>query len=147
MTTSLQCGIFFQDTGHYGHQGELILFDHRDQRHKSGVAEYAMEAAETMRDRNFGVGLGAFMLEASERDRIFGPNTWDYPSWQRRIKEMLDPDGVADGTFYCADRGMRAPAVVKAADSWCGISRPRREVGGGPVVPAPGGAWLVTRSP
>lgn len=99
-------GGIYEGSGHYGHQEELILFDHRDPSHRSGVAEYALEAAETMRDRNFGVGLGAFMLEASERDRVFGPHTWDYPSWQRRIKKMLDPDGAADGSFYCADQGV-----------------------------------------
>lgn len=96
-------GGVYEGTGHYGHQEELILFDHRDPHHRNGVREYALEAAEAMRDRNFGVGLGAFMLEAVDRDRIFGPHTWDYPAWQGRVKEMLDPEGVADGSFYCAD--------------------------------------------
>ena len=96
-------GGIYESSGVYGHQEELILFDHRDPRHREGVAEYGLEAAELMRDEHYGVGLGAFMLDAGARDRIFGPDTWDYPSWQRRIKKTIDPDDLGDGHFYSAD--------------------------------------------
>jgi hypothetical protein len=65
--------------------------------------EYSLEACEMMREMNFGVGLGAFMLDAAARDGIFGPVTWDYPSWQKRIKGALDPEGMGDARFYCAE--------------------------------------------
>ena len=96
-------GGIYEGTGLYGHQEELILFDHRDPRHRSGVAEYGVEAAEVMRDEHYGVGLGAFMLDAATRDGIFGPGACDYPSWQKRIKEIMDPDGRGDGRFYSAE--------------------------------------------
>ena len=80
-------GGIYEGSGLYGHQEELILFDHRDPRHRSGVAAYGIEAAEVMRDEHYGVGLGAFMLDAAARDGIFGPATYDYPSWQKKIKE------------------------------------------------------------
>lgn len=96
-------GGIYESTGLYGHQEELILFDHRDPRHRDGVAAYGIEAAEIMRDEHYGVGLGAFMLDAAARDRIFGPATCDYPSWQKRIKSVLDPEDAADGRFYSAD--------------------------------------------
>jgi glycolate oxidase len=93
-------GGIYESSGLYGHQEELILFDHRNPLHRSGVAEYGVEAAEVMRDECYGVGLGAFMLDAATRDGIFGPATYDYHLWQRRIKKMLDPDDLGDGTFY-----------------------------------------------
>ncbi|MDY6793815.1 MAG: FAD-binding oxidoreductase [Actinomycetota bacterium] len=93
-------GGIYESTGLYGHQEELILFDHRDPRHRSGVAEYGVEAAEIMRDERYGVGLGAFMLDSATRDRIFGPAACDYPLWQKKIKDLLDPEGLGDGHFY-----------------------------------------------
>ncbi|MGQ9758675.1 MAG: FAD-binding oxidoreductase [Actinomycetota bacterium] len=96
-------GGIYEASGLYGHQEELFLFDHRDPEHRRGVMEYSIEACEMMREMNFGLGLGAFMLDAVARDRIFGPVTWDYPSWQRRIKSALDPEDLGDARFYCSD--------------------------------------------
>ncbi|MEW6553790.1 MAG: FAD-binding oxidoreductase [Actinomycetota bacterium] len=96
-------GGIYESSGLYGHQEELILFDHRDPLHRRGVAEYGIEAAELMRDEHYGVGLGAFMLDAGARDGIFGASTWDYPSWQKKIKEAFDPEDLGDGRFYSAD--------------------------------------------
>lgn len=96
-------GGMYEASGLYGHQEELFLFDHRNPGHRRGALEYSLRACEMMRDMNFGVGLGAFMLDARERDRVFGPATWDYPSWQKRIKEALDPDGLGDPRFYCSE--------------------------------------------
>ncbi|MDI6832200.1 MAG: FAD-binding oxidoreductase [Actinomycetota bacterium] len=96
-------GGIYEATGLYGHQEELFLFDHRNPEHREGAREYSLEACRMMREMNFGVGLGAFMLDAMERDQFFGPSTWDYPSWQRKIKEALDPDGLGDSRFYSAE--------------------------------------------
>jgi glycolate dehydrogenase FAD-linked subunit len=95
-------GGIYEGSGLYGHQEELILFDHRNERHRSGVAAYGVESSELMRDEHYGVGLGAFMLDAATRDAIFGSATYNYPRWQKKVKNILDPDDLGDGTFYSA---------------------------------------------
>ncbi len=93
-------GGIYEGTGLYGHQEELILFDPRNPDHIAGVRAYEREAAEMTRDEHFGVGLGVMAFDATFRDSIFGPEAHNYQLWQQRIKAALDPDDVADSTFY-----------------------------------------------
>ncbi len=52
------------------------------------------------RDECFGVGLRVMAFDAAFRDAIFGPEAHNYQLWQQRIKAALDPNDVADSTFY-----------------------------------------------
>ncbi|MBN2026439.1 MAG: FAD-binding oxidoreductase [Actinobacteria bacterium] len=93
-------GGVYESTALYGHQEELALFDHRNPRHLSGMADYGIETMEISREKHYGVGLGAFMIDTETRDRIYGSDAQIYCSWQKKIKEMLDPDDVGDGKCY-----------------------------------------------
>ena len=93
-------GGVYEGTGHYGHQEELILFDARNPEHVRGVREYEKESAETTRDQCFGLGLGVMAFSAHFRDEVFGDSIYNYPHWQKRIKEEFDEGDAADSSFY-----------------------------------------------
>jgi hypothetical protein len=93
-------GGIYEGTGFYGHQEELILFDPRRPDHIQGVRDYEKEAAETTRDECFGMGLGIMASDAAFCDAIFGPEAHNYQLWRQHIKAALDPNDVADSTFY-----------------------------------------------
>ena len=86
--------------GHFGHQEELFCYDGRNPQHLEGAGKYVEEASLLMKEKCYGVGLGALMLPVEERDRIFGPNAFNFHLWQRRIKDVFDPADVGDGSFY-----------------------------------------------
>jgi hypothetical protein len=83
--------------GTYSHLEELGCYDPRDPYCLEHANDYCIETNLASIDHQLGdcingIGPGNHLL--------FSPHCWNYDTWQQRIKEVLDPNGAAESSFY-----------------------------------------------
>ncbi|NVM02456.1 MAG: FAD-binding oxidoreductase [Candidatus Helarchaeota archaeon] len=86
------------ETGLLLHHEELALYDTRDPEQLEGVIDFYEECVKESVEKPLGLGFGLFEVPGSA-DR-FGPKASNYHLWQKKIKNMLDPNDVGDSSLY-----------------------------------------------
>lgn len=88
--------------GHMFHAEMITLYDQTSEHSVRGMAEYCDAANRLDLVKHLGV---PFFIEGDARHNWYGPHVMNYHIWLRKIKEMLDPNDIADSGFYISPRG------------------------------------------
>ncbi len=73
------------------------MFDQGDQHSVEGMAEYMDQSNRVDLIKHLGA---PFFVEGDTMHDLFGPEMYNYHLWLRKIKQALDPNGVADSGYY-----------------------------------------------
>ena len=89
------------ESGHYFHMESPTMFDQTDENSVKGMAEYMEESNQLDLLKHLGA---PFFVEGTRMHELFGPHMSNYHIWLRKIKEVFDPNNIADSGFYISPR-------------------------------------------
>ena len=88
------------DQGHLAYTEMLIMYDHHDDESAEGAFEYLEESNQACLDRSLGAPIFQVSQVGEGKHGAFGPASFNYDKWLRKIKSAFDPNGTADPTAY-----------------------------------------------
>ncbi len=89
------------ESGHYFHMESPTMFDQTDENSVKGMAEYMEESNQLDLLKHLGA---PFFVEGTRMHDLFGPHMSNYHIWLRKIKEVFDPNNIADSGFYISPK-------------------------------------------
>jgi len=88
------------DQGHLAYTEMLIMYDHHDDESAEGAFEYLEESNQACLDKSLGAPIFQVSQVGEGKHGVFGPASFNYDKWLRKIKSAFDPNGTADPTAY-----------------------------------------------
>ena len=89
------------ESGHYFHMESPTMFDQTDENSVKGMAEYMEKSNQLDLLKHLGA---PFFVEGTRMHDLFGPHMSNYHIWLRKIKEVFDPNNIADSGFYISPK-------------------------------------------
>ncbi len=80
----------------FGHLEEIIMYDFQDAESLKGADDYVAESAQAAVEKSLGQPISIVPGMAEH----FGPTSFNYHIWMRKIKKAFDPGMTADPSFY-----------------------------------------------
>lgn len=89
------------ESGHYFHMEAPTMFDQTNEHSVKGMAEYMEQSNQLDLLKHLGA---PFFVEGTRMHELFGPHMSNYHIWLRKIKEVFDPNNIADSGFYISPK-------------------------------------------
>ena len=88
------------EQGHLAYTEMLIMYDHHDDESAEGAFQYLAESNQACLDKSLGAPIFQISQVGEGKHGAFGPASFNYDRWLRKIKSAFDPNGTADPTAY-----------------------------------------------
>jgi hypothetical protein len=84
----------------FTHLEGAFMYDHTDPEQRKAARGFSEEVLKAVIDNKLGFPIISAGATGQEVHQMLSPLFSNYPLWLKKIKKAIDPDNLADSTFY-----------------------------------------------